>query len=81
MPAAPKVSALLHYVPDLHRKMQLATLKQRTEKAARTAGQLPASSTPHRLVPLSNPQYVSPLSCKVPVPATGRTPVFDEPCN
>ena len=67
---APEVSALLHYVPDLRRKMllatlwntgarinealaltrgdfslappypfvQLATLKQRTEKAARTAG-------------------------------------------
>ncbi|HBU3598147.1 TPA: phage integrase family protein, partial [Klebsiella pneumoniae] len=67
---APEVSALLHYVPDLHRKMllatlwntgarinealaltrsdfsltapypfvQLATLKQRTEKATRTAG-------------------------------------------
>ncbi len=69
---APEVSALLHYVPDLHRKMllatlwntgarinealaltrgfslvppypfvQLATLKQRTEKAARTAGRAP----------------------------------------
>lgn len=67
---APEVSALLHYVPDLHRKIllatlwntgarinealaltrgdfslappypfaQLATLKQRAEKAARTAG-------------------------------------------
>lgn len=67
---APEVSALLHYVPDLHRRMllatlwntgarinealaltrgdfslappypfvQLATLKQRAEKAARTAG-------------------------------------------
>ncbi|MCV5682308.1 site-specific integrase, partial [Escherichia coli] len=66
---APEISALLHYVPDLHRKMllatlwntgarinealaltrgdfslappypfvQLATLKQRTEKATRTA--------------------------------------------
>ena len=73
---APEVSALLHYVPDLHRKMllatlwntgarinqalaltrgdfslaqpypfvQLATLKQRTEKAARTAGRAPACS-------------------------------------
>ena len=71
---APEVSALLHYVPDLRRKMllatlwntgarinealaltrgdfslappypfvQLATLKQRTEKAARTAGRMPA---------------------------------------
>lgn len=70
---APEVSALLHYVPDLHRKMmlatlwntgarinealaltrgdfsldapypfvQLATLKQRAEKAARTAGRAP----------------------------------------
>lgn len=29
---APEVSALLHYVPDLHRKMLLAPLKQRAEK-------------------------------------------------
>ncbi len=81
---APEVSALLHYVPDLHRKMllatlwntgarinealaltrsdfslappwpfvQLATLKQRAEKAARTAGRTPAGSQAHRLVPL-----------------------------
>ena len=83
---APEVSALLHYVPDLHRKMllatlwntgarinealaltrsdislappypfvHLATLKQRTEKAARTAGRIPASTQAHRLVPLSD---------------------------
>jgi integrase len=83
---APEVSALLHYVPDLHRKMllatlwntgarinealaltrgdfslappypfvQLATLKQRAEKAARTAGRAPAGSQAHRLVPLSD---------------------------
>ncbi|EPB1068945.1 tyrosine-type recombinase/integrase, partial [Escherichia coli] len=82
---APEVSALLHYVPDLRRKMllatlwntgarinealaltrgdfsltppypfvQLATLKQRTEKAARTAGRTPAGQQTHRLVPLS----------------------------
>lgn len=82
---APEVSALLHYVPDRHRKMllatlwntgarinealaltrgdfslappdpfvQLATLKQREEKAARTAGRAPTGSTSHRLVPLS----------------------------
>ncbi|GDF97899.1 resolvase ResA [Escherichia coli] len=81
---APEVSALLHYVPDLRRKMllatlwntgarinealaltrgdfslappypfvQLATLKQRTEKAARTAGRTPAGQQTHRLVPL-----------------------------
>ncbi|MBE1183445.1 phage integrase family protein, partial [Escherichia coli] len=30
--------------------MQLATLKQRTEKAARTAGRAPAGSQAHRLV-------------------------------
>ncbi len=74
---APEVSALLHYVPDLHRKMllttlwntgarinealaltrsdfslappypfvQLATLKQRVEKAARTAGRAPAAAS------------------------------------
>ncbi|EEW1797977.1 phage integrase family protein [Escherichia coli] len=89
---APEVSALLHYVPDLHRKMllatlwntgarinealaltrgdfslsppypfvQLATLKQRAEKSARTAG-----SQAHRLVPLSDHQYVSQLQMMV----------------
>ncbi|HAS1312964.1 TPA: phage integrase family protein [Enterobacter bugandensis] len=94
---APEVSALLHYVPDLHRKMllatlwntgarinealaltrgdfslappypfvQLATLKQRTEKAARTAGRTPAGNQPHRRVPLSDPQYVSQLEMMV----------------
>ncbi|MGS8551608.1 phage integrase family protein, partial [Salmonella enterica subsp. enterica serovar Minnesota] len=94
---APEVSALLHYVPDLHRKMllatlwntgarinealaltradfllappwpfvQLATLKQRAEKAARTAGRAPAGSQTHRLVPLSDKQYVSQLEMMV----------------
>lgn len=94
---APEVSALLHYVPDLHRKMllatlwntgarinealalargdfslappysfvQLATLKQRTEKAARTAGRAPAGSQAHRLVPLSDHQFVSQLEMMV----------------
>ncbi|EEG1844076.1 phage integrase family protein [Salmonella enterica] len=111
---APEVSALLHYVPDLHRKMllatlwntgarinealaltradfllappwpfvQLATLKQRTEKAARTAGRAPAGSQTHRLVPLSDKQYVSQLemmvaTLKIPLERrnrrTGRT--------
>ncbi|HAI8520312.1 TPA: phage integrase family protein, partial [Escherichia coli] len=90
---APEISALLHYVPDLHRKMllatlwntgarinealaltrndfqltspypfvQLATLKQRTEKAGRTAGRPAAGAQTHRLVPLSDHQYVSQL--------------------
>lgn len=94
---APEVSALLHYVPDLHRKMllatlwntgarinealaltrgdfslappypfvQLATLKQRAEKAARTAGRSPAGSQAHRLVPLSDANYVSQLGMMV----------------
>lgn len=94
---APEVSALLHYVPDLHRKMllatlwntgarinealaltrgdfslippypfvQLATLKQRTEKAARTAGRAPAGSQLHRIVPLSDHHYVSQLEMMV----------------
>lgn len=94
---APEVSALLHYVPDLHRKMllatlwntgarinealaltrgdyslalpypfvQLATLKQRTEKAARTAGRAPAGSEVRRLVPLSDNQYISQLQMMV----------------
>lgn len=91
------MSALLHYVPDLHRKMllatlwntgarinevlaltrsdfslappypfvQLATLKQRTEKATRTAGRALAGSQTHRIVPLSDPQYVSQLEMMV----------------
>lgn len=94
---SPEVSALLHYVPDLHRRMllatlwntgarinealaltrgdfslappypfvQLATLKQRAEKAARTAGRHPAGSDVHRLVPLSDSQYVNQLEVMV----------------
>ena len=106
---APEVSALLHYVPDLHRRMllatlwntgarinealaltrgdfslappypfvQLATLKQRAEKAARTAGRAPAGSQAHRLVPLSDSQYVSQLemmvaTLKIPLERNGR---------
>ncbi|HBR1031130.1 TPA: resolvase [Klebsiella quasipneumoniae subsp. similipneumoniae] len=42
--------------------VQLATLKQRTEKAARTAGRAPGGSQVHRLVPLSDHQYVSPAA-------------------
>lgn len=45
--------------------VQLATLKQRSEKAARTAGRTPAGSQIHRLVPLSDPQYVSQLEMMV----------------
>lgn len=79
---APEVSALLHYVPDLHRKMLLAILKQRTEKAARTAGRSPAGSQAHRLVPLSDVNYVGQLeimvaTLKIPMERrnkrTGRT--------
>ncbi|ELW9986666.1 tyrosine-type recombinase/integrase [Escherichia coli] len=79
---APEVTALLHYVPDLHRKMLLATLKQRTEKAARTAGRMPAGQQTHRLVPLSDSWYVSQLqtmvaTLKIPMERrnrrTGRT--------
>lgn len=94
---APEISALLHYIPDLHRKMlfatlwttgarinealaltrgdfslaspypfvQLATLKQRTEKAARTAGRSPVGSISSRIVPLSDPHYVSQLEMMV----------------
>lgn len=94
---APEVSALLHYVPDLHRKMllatlwntgarinealaltrgdfslappypfvQLATLKQREEKATRTAGRPPTGSASHRLVPLSDTQYASQLQMMI----------------
>lgn len=111
---APEVSALLHYVPDLHRRMllatlwntgarinealaltrndfslappwpfvQLATLKQRTEKAARAAGRTPANTVSHRLVSLSDHHYVSQLemmvaTLKIPLERrdkrTGRT--------
>lgn len=45
--------------------VKLATLKQRSEKAARTAGRAPAGSQVHRLVPLSDPQYVSQLEMMV----------------
>jgi hypothetical protein len=45
--------------------VQLATLKQRAEKAARTAGRMPAGSQAHRLVPLSDKQYVSQLEMMV----------------
>nr|WP_301886167.1 tyrosine-type recombinase/integrase [Pseudomonas aeruginosa] len=93
---APEVSALLHYVPDLHRKMLLATLwntgarinealaltrgifagaavsvraaghaQAAHEKAARTAGRVPAGSQAHRLVPLSDHHYVSQLQMMV----------------
>lgn len=40
-------------------------LKQRAEKAARTAGRLPAGSQVHRLVPLSDSQYVNQLEMMV----------------
>ncbi|BAN99920.1 hypothetical protein E05_51540 (plasmid) [Plautia stali symbiont] len=62
--------------------MQLATLKQRTEKAVRTAGRAPAGSQTHRLVPLSDANYVSQLemmvaTLKIPLERknkrTGRT--------
>ncbi|EDQ2836982.1 phage integrase family protein, partial [Salmonella enterica subsp. enterica] len=62
--------------------VQLATLKQRAEKAARTAGRAPAGSQAHRLVPLSDKQYVSQLemmvaTLKIPLERrnkrTGRT--------
>ncbi|WP_202308562.1 site-specific integrase [Dryocola clanedunensis] len=45
--------------------VQLATLKQRTEKATRTAGRAPAGTTPNRIVPLSDLQYVSQLQTMV----------------
>lgn len=62
--------------------VQLATLKQRTEKAARTAGRTPAGQQTHRLVPLSDSWYVSQLqtmvaTLKIPLERrnkrTGRT--------
>lgn len=66
-----------------HRQnVQLATLKQRGEKAARGPGRAPSGAVPHRLVPLSDPQYVAQLemmvaTLKIPLerrnPDTGRT--------
>lgn len=62
--------------------MQLATLKQRAEKAARTAGRAPAGSQAHRTVPLSDANYVGQLemmvaTLKIPLERrnkrTGRT--------
>jgi len=62
--------------------VQLATLKQRTEKAARTAGRAPAGVIPSRIVPLSDLQFVSQLqtmvaTLKIPLERrnkkTGRT--------
>ncbi|NWJ82434.1 phage integrase family protein [Enterobacter sp. SECR19-1250] len=45
--------------------VQLATLKQREEKAGRGAGRLPAGVSPHRIVPLSDMQYVTQLQTMV----------------
>jgi integrase len=62
--------------------VQLATLKQRAEKAARSAGRTPAGTIPHRIVPLSDGQFVAQLqtmvaTLKIPLErrnkATGRT--------
>lgn len=110
----PEVSSLLYYVPDLHRKMllathwntgarinealalirsdfslvppypfvQLAMLKQRAEKTARTVDRSPAGSQAHQLVPLSKTHYISQLemmeaALKIPLERrnkrTGRT--------
>lgn len=62
--------------------VQLSTLKQRVEKAARSAGRTPAGLTPHRIVSLSDLQFVSQLqtmvaTLKIPLErrnkTTGRT--------
>jgi len=101
---APEVSALLHFMPDLRRKMlfttlwntgarisealaltrgdfllrqqypfvQLATLKQREDKADHRAGRRAAGVVLHRLVPLSDAQYVTQLEMMI---ATLRIPI------
>lgn len=46
-------------------KYLLDPLKQRTEKAARTVGRTLGGIVIHRLVPLSEPQYVSQLTMMV----------------
>lgn len=62
--------------------VQLATLKQRADKAARSAGRAPAGFSPHRIVPLSDQLFVSQLqtmvaTLKIPLERrnknTGRT--------
>lgn len=69
-------------LPPPYPFVQLTTLKQRAEKAARTAGRMPSGSQPHRLVLLSDNQYVSELqmmvaTLKIPLERrnrrTGRT--------
>lgn len=45
--------------------VELATLKQRTEKAMCTAGRTPAGVTPSRIVPLSDMQFISQLQTMV----------------
>jgi len=52
--------------------VQLATLKQREEKAECRAGRLPAWTVTHRLVPLSDAQYVTQLEMMI---ATLRIPL------
>lgn len=105
---APEVSALMHNVPDLYRKMlfttlwntgarineartltrgdvsltppypyvQLAALKHHSKKAARDPGRSTSGMIPRRLVPQSDPQYVSQLEMMV---ATLKIPL--ERCN
>jgi len=45
--------------------VQLATLKQREEKAKRRAGRLRAGAVPYRLVPRSDAQYVTQLEMMI----------------
>jgi len=53
--------------------VQLATLKQRGEKATRGPGRAPSGVVPHRLVPLSDPQYVAQLERMVATHPSGAT--------
>lgn len=71
---AQEVSALLHYVPDLHRKMLFTSLWN--------TGARPAAMMPARLVPLSDPQFIAQLeiiiaTLRIPLerrnPGTGQT--------
>ncbi|KMK82597.1 hypothetical protein KCO_13387 [Pectobacterium brasiliense ICMP 19477] len=56
--------------------VQLTTLKQRSEKASRGAGRLPAGFDANRVVPRSDPQNVAQLEMMI---ATLRIPL--ERCN
>lgn len=73
---APEVSALLHYVPDLHRKMLLTTLwntgARINEALALTRSDFPGPALPVRAT--GNPQTAGGESGPNGRPCSGRQP-------